>query len=112
MEDHEVPEDLTKREQALFSAWMKKNYPRWNTRERKRELVNACLSHHAATGNRRRYVAWLPACRNWVTKQAGIERERKRGNYADETPQEARGGDSQEPERLADILPLFPGITG
>ena len=64
----DVPEDLTREEQASLWAYCQKHYPHVS-KHRLRSLVNECLAHHAATGNKKGYVRWEAVCRLWVARE-------------------------------------------
>lgn len=91
-----VPEDLTREDQLRLWAWVQARHPHL-TRPAVRVYVDECLSHHRATGNRRSYVDWEAACRNWIGKGERFANRRMEARaesrlplFQDETPREKR----------------------
>jgi hypothetical protein len=95
-----VPDDLTIDEKRRLYTWatIRALVPRL------RELVDDCLSHHGATGNRRRYTDWYRACQNWISGQPAKERERRERWREEELPQEP--GPRLSDRSGADFVPL------
>lgn len=68
-----VPEDLGEEEKRSFSRWIRQRHPYYRSVAKRRELVDACLTHHRARGT----VAadWEAQCRTWVERQARYDGE-------------------------------------
>jgi hypothetical protein len=90
-----VPLDLGDADKKALAFWVRDRYPHLFAPAPLRRLVDECLSHHAATGNRRGYVDWLAACRNWVTKDQHFADQRKEAR-----PEPREELFENEPQRL------------
>lgn len=80
-------------------AWVQQHHPHLS-RGRVRSLVNECLLHHAAQGNRHGYSRWWQVCARWIEKDERWRNERREARP--ELPQEAGPRDSD----LAPIIDL------
>lgn len=107
----EVPEDLTPEELRQLRDWLERTGRGWMLQKQRgvstaRLAVEACLSHHGATGNRRGYSNWYRAVQNWISRDDSYARRPAAGSA--EMPQQS-GPRGEEPSELAPLLELITG---
>jgi hypothetical protein len=79
---------------------------------RLRELVDACLAHHGATGNRRGYTDWYRAAQHWITNDVKFRRERREEEYPQEQGPRMSEETGEDFVPIGNVLSIVDSIAG
>ena len=74
-----VPEDLSADEKHRLALWIRaRDYPLGiRTNAAVQEIIDACLDHHGARGNKAKIVDWYRAVTGWIRRQQQFDREKQ-----------------------------------
>ena len=109
-----APDDLDAATRSALGRWLESEVragrlPReFLHRGRAKTLLGQCIDWHKANGVQR--ADWAATFRNWVRKQAEIDRDKvasRRERYAYEHPQEDRGRGESDLEPVGPLLRLI-----
>ena len=108
----QVPDDLTPTQKKALGDWCRrKGYHHLLRRGPGGigDLVELCLDHHRARGNRAKIVDWVAACRTWVRNEQRFALERSSPAIRGSAEMPFDFGERDGEGELGEVLSILKG---